>query len=97
MPSAVSVLTGFTFEFSLAVSQASAAHHVAIFCTAVPLFTNAIVVAIVMAPLWRRRSRDRRKEKGKRKGRERIEQQIYIRESVRVGVRKEINSSVYVK
>lgn len=65
LPSAVSVLTGFTFEFSLAVSQASAAHHVAVLCTAVPLFTDAIVVAIVMAPLWRRRSRDRRKDRTK--------------------------------
>lgn len=44
-------LTWFTLELSFSISQASAAHQVTIFCTAVPLFSNAIVVAIVMAPL----------------------------------------------
>lgn len=45
------VLTWFTLELSFAVTQASATHQVTIFCLAVPLLSNAVVVAAVMAPL----------------------------------------------
>lgn len=41
----------FTLELSFAISQASAAHQVTILRLAVPLLSNAIVVAAVMAPL----------------------------------------------
>ena len=46
-----SVLTGFTFEFSLAVAQAGAAHHVAVLSVAIPLLADAVVVAVVVTPL----------------------------------------------
>lgn len=44
-------LTRFTLELSFAISQASTAHQVIILCAAVPLLSNAVVVATVMAPL----------------------------------------------
>lgn len=43
-------LTWFTLELSFAISHASATHQVAIICLAVPLLSNAVVVAVVMAP-----------------------------------------------
>ena len=47
-------LTGFTLEFSLAVPHAGAAHHVTIFHLPIPLFPDAVVVAVVVTPLWMR-------------------------------------------
>ena len=44
-------LTWFTLELSFAVSQTSAAHQVTVVCAAVPLLSNAMVDAVVMAPL----------------------------------------------
>lgn len=44
-------LTRFTLELSLAVPKAGTAHHVTVVCLAVPLLPDAIVVAVVMAPL----------------------------------------------
>lgn len=44
-------LTWFTLELSLAVPQASAAHQVTVVGLPVPLLSDAIVVATVMAPL----------------------------------------------
>lgn len=45
-------LTWFTLEFSFAVAQTGATQQVAIFRMTVPLLPNAIVVAVVMAPLY---------------------------------------------
>ena len=58
------LLTGFTLELSLAISHAGAAHHVTVFHLAIPLFSDAIVVAVVVTPLWmRRRSREKERRK----------------------------------
>lgn len=62
-----SVLTGFTFKFSLAVAQAGAAHHLTVLSVAIPLLADAVVIVAVMTPLWRRaekvgREREREKE-----------------------------------
>lgn len=43
-------LTWFTLELSLAVSQTSAAHQVAVLCLTVPLLSDLIVDSVVMAP-----------------------------------------------
>lgn len=47
------LLTGFTLELSFPVAQTGAAHHVTVLSTTVPLLTNSVVVAIIMAPLCR--------------------------------------------
>lgn len=44
-------LMGFTFEFSLAIAQTGAAHHVTILSLAVPLLADAVVVIVVVTPL----------------------------------------------
>lgn len=46
-----SILTRFTFEFSLAVAQAGAAHHLTVLSMAIPLLADAVVITIVMTPL----------------------------------------------
>lgn len=43
-------LTWFTLELSFAIARASAAHQVTVFSPSLPLFTNAVVVSIVMTP-----------------------------------------------
>ena len=45
-------LTWLAFELPLAVADAGAAHHLAVFRLAVPLLADAVVVAAVMAPFW---------------------------------------------
>lgn len=48
------IITGrlmwFTLEFSLAIAQTGAAHHVTVLSLSVPPLTNTVVVAIVVAP-----------------------------------------------
>ena len=41
-----SVLTGFTFEFALAVAHAGAAHHVTVLSVAIPLLTDSVVITV---------------------------------------------------
>ena len=43
-------LTWLAFELSLAIAKAGAAHHLTVFGLSVPLLSDAVVVATVMAP-----------------------------------------------
>lgn len=47
----LNLLTWFALELSFPVSQAGAAHHVAILSLAVPFLSDPIVMAIIMTPL----------------------------------------------
>lgn len=47
--------TWFAFELSFAIAKAGAAHHMTVLSTAIPLFSNAVIIAIVMAPFCERK------------------------------------------
>lgn len=63
-----SELTRFTLELSLAIAQAGTAHHLAVFSVAVPLLTNAVVIAAIVTPLCRWADNDKQREREKVKG-----------------------------
>lgn len=64
-----SILTRFTFEFSLSIAQTGAAHHVTVLSLTIPLFSNTVVITVIITPLCRKAEKGAEAEGSRRKGR----------------------------